>query len=267
MRLSTSPEDAALPIFFNHLLFSAGLSVPDVRLLRHQEKSAPGRSPYELWRDKRDIFEQYQARQRVTNAPKFGDVRHWASFVATPEGQTLFVGIYRVEGRNLLEIDSPWFNAEGIDLAGTCHTYDLVLTEHHMDLIGRLVVDWGSGTRSWVQRSDRQDKAVIEVTSGFCEPDFPGYQEFQAPLSHILSLPAAWAQALRLGRGIYVLTCPRTKEQYVGAAYGTGEALRHRRTSRSWRRAGRASCRAEKWDLTGTSAATQTKGVDQRRNS
>src|SRR5690606_36828391 len=34
------------------------------------------------------------------------------------------------------------------------------------------------------------------------------------------SLPAAWASALGASRGIYLLTCPRTNEQYVGAAFG-----------------------------------------------
>jgi hypothetical protein len=209
-----------LPIGFNLLLSSVGLSLSDVRLLRHQEASRPGTSPYELWRDRRDVFEQYQARQRVTNAHMFGDAKHWASFVVTPEGKTLFVGIYRVDGRRLLEVDSPLFNAVGTDLAGTCHTYELALTEHHSDLIGRLVVDWGPGFRRWVQRPDNQDKPIVEVYREFREPDFPGYQEFLEPLSRIPSLPASWAQALRLARGIYVLTCPKTKEQYVGAAYG-----------------------------------------------
>jgi hypothetical protein len=33
-------------------------------------------------------------------------------------------------------------------------------------------------------------------------------------------LPKSWATALRSSRGVYLLTCPRTKEQYVGSATG-----------------------------------------------
>ena len=36
----------------------------------------------------------------------------------------------------------------------------------------------------------------------------------------IEALPSNWLAALRAARGIYLLTCPRTKEQYVGSAYG-----------------------------------------------
>lgn len=40
-------------------------------------------------------------------------------------------------------------------------------------------------------------------------------------LSEIGSMPSTWAVALSSTRGIYLLTCPRTKEQYVGMASGS----------------------------------------------
>ena len=214
-----------MPLSFNVLLASAGLAAGDVRLLRHQEKSAPGRSPYELWRDRRDVFEQYQARQATENRTRFGTAAHWASFVATPGGETLFAGIYRVRGRALLEEDAPKLHAYGVDAAGACDTYALSPSGHNGDLIGRLVIDWGPGFRSWIQRADNQDKPVLEIRRAFREPDFPGYLSFLAPLSTIPSLPGGWAQALRAARGVYVLTCPKTKEQYVGSAFGEGGFL------------------------------------------
>lgn len=39
-------------------------------------------------------------------------------------------------------------------------------------------------------------------------------------LSRLDKLPLGWVTALKNTRGIYLLTCPRTKEQYVGAAIG-----------------------------------------------
>nr|WP_237229027.1 GIY-YIG nuclease family protein [Rubinisphaera sp. JC750] len=33
-------------------------------------------------------------------------------------------------------------------------------------------------------------------------------------------LPLSWIAALKTSRGIYLLTCPRTREQYVGSATG-----------------------------------------------
>jgi hypothetical protein len=74
--------------------------------------------------------------------------------------------------------------------------------------------------RSWVQRADRRDKPILEVRRELKEPDFPGYAAFIAQLSDLESLPSAWATTLAASRGIYLLTCPRTNEQYVGAAHG-----------------------------------------------
>jgi GIY-YIG catalytic domain len=39
-------------------------------------------------------------------------------------------------------------------------------------------------------------------------------------LSQISSLPRVWVERLKEAKGIYLLTCPRTKEQYVGSACG-----------------------------------------------
>jgi len=33
-------------------------------------------------------------------------------------------------------------------------------------------------------------------------------------------MPATWKEALKTSRGVYLLACPRTREHYVGAAYG-----------------------------------------------
>lgn len=77
-----------------------------------------------------------------------------------------------------------------------------------------------AGARSWVQRPDRQNKLIAELTRGFREDAFPGYTHFVANVSEVPALPATWASALRAARGIYLLSSARTKEQYVGSATG-----------------------------------------------
>ena len=42
------------------------------------------------------------------------------------------------------------------------------------------------------------------------------------PLSRIIKIPLSWVTALQGSRGVYLLTCPKTKEQYVGSATGEG---------------------------------------------
>lgn len=206
---------------FNTILLNAGLSLADVCLLRHQDqRAARGRTPYELWRQDPPAFDLYQSTQSTTRRSNLSRAHHWASFVGTPSGETLFVGLYRVEYCGLLGQDTPMPHCDGIDKAGTCDVYVLTRHDSLTDLIGKLYIDWGPGMRAWVQRADQQNKPITELRTAFREPDFPGFLAFLASLSSLDSLPQSWTTALRSTRGIYLLTCPKNKEQYVGSATG-----------------------------------------------
>ncbi|MES2790608.1 MAG: GIY-YIG nuclease family protein [Planctomycetota bacterium] len=209
-----------MPILFNTLLVDAGFDLENVRLLRHKDQNAAkGRSPYELWRDNRPQFDAYQSSQGLVHASKLV-APYWASFLGTPSDDTLFVGIYHATNCRLLDVDQPQPHRDGIDKAGSCNIYDLTLDLRLSDLIGRLVIDWGPGMRTWIQRSDLQDKTVLELRTKFQEPAFPGFLNFMEPLSKIDALPKSWTAILQSARGVYLLTCPKTKEQYVGSATG-----------------------------------------------
>ena len=210
-----------MPIFFNSLLEQFGILPTTVILLRHQDKSATrGRTPYGLWRDDRTAFELYQRFQTLENRSKFSRAPFWASFVATPDGATMFVGMYAATYEGLLAEDTPMPHREGVDVAGTRDCYRLVLDPRFSDLQGKLFIDWGDGTRAWVQRADNQNKPMQELRPQFREPEFPGFLNFIQPLSRIAGLPATWIAVLKQATGVYLLTCPNTKEQYVGSASG-----------------------------------------------
>lgn len=105
-----------MPIMFNTILLDAGLSLADVCLLRHQDQcSAPSRTPYELWRDDTPAFDCYQSHQRIDGRSKFTRANHGASFVGTPGGETLFVGLYHVKYRGLLDQDTPIPTLDEVD--------------------------------------------------------------------------------------------------------------------------------------------------------
>ncbi len=210
-----------MSINFNGILKEHGLEPKDVRLVRHKDqRSSPGRSPYELWRDEPDAFHDYQSSQRISNRKKFS-APYWAVFVADAFNDTMFVGLFAASYRGLLEQDRPKPHVVGeFDLAGSCDIYNLVLDDRLRDLIGRLIIDWGAGERAWVQYSNRQNKKVLELRSIQSEPPFPGFINFIEPLSRLGKLPRGWIEALRSTHGVYILTCPRTKEQYVGSADG-----------------------------------------------
>jgi hypothetical protein len=211
-----------MPIMFNTLLNDAGLPLSDVCLLRHQDNRADlGRNPYELWRDDRTAFDLYQSHQRIDARQKFTRP-FWASFVGTPDHETLFVGIYAATYRGLLDRDIPQPHRQAVDKVGGCDVYDLSLEAALGDLSGRLYVEWGEGFRAWVQHADKQNKPIRELRTAFKEPDFPGFLNFVKLPSELPKLPAAWIAAFRASKGIYLLTCPKTREQYVGSATGEG---------------------------------------------
>jgi hypothetical protein len=102
------------------------------------------------------------------------------------------------------------------------YQYERVSAFDH--LVGRLRVDWGKGARTWAQRADSHsgNKPIIELLKEFREPEFPGFTCFVGNLGGLPSLPSSWSTALSAARGVYLLTCPRTREQYVGSACGIG---------------------------------------------
>jgi hypothetical protein len=211
-----------MPIMFNTLLTQAGIALDKVILIRHKDNRADkGWSPYDLWRDNRPVFEDYQSHQGKDNRSKFSRAPKWASFVGTPDGKTLFVGMYDAAYRGVLDHDRASPYKDVIDLAGSLDVYDLRVDLSFQEFDGKLFVDWGDGARAWVQRADRQDKQITELRLKFEEDPFPGFLNFIEPLSRIELLPHGWRDALRSSKGIYLLTCPRTNEHYVGSATGS----------------------------------------------
>ena len=209
----------AMSLTFNLALEAYGIEPRKVRLLRHHTRGNNGQTPYTLWRDNRPLFEAYQAAQSTKNRNRLASAI-WASFVVTPDGRTLFAGLYAVQGVD--DVPDDWeypLSARPAD--GDDDLYRLDHIALFSDFDGRLYVDWGPGTRTWVQRADQQDKPIEEFARRFAEPPFPGFSAFNEPLSRITGLPPTWITALGAARGIYLLTCPRTNELYVGSATGT----------------------------------------------
>lgn len=203
---------------FGVLLDLAGIERSAVRLLRHQDSRYPGHpSPYVLWRDYRARFEAYQETQAIGDAPELR-APYWASFVGVPDKETLFVGLYSAELIGPLPIDRLHPVTGGLEAAGSCHLYRLTPRSELADYAGRVWIDWGKGYRAWIQRGDRVPKPIVEMRRTFAEDPFPGFSALTLKLSEIGAMPTSWAAALRATRGIYLLTCPRTREQYIGMA-------------------------------------------------
>ena len=204
---------------FSDLLRKGEIDPSEVRLLRHQDASAdPGRSPFALWRNDPAAFVEYQSRQNARAEKLLRGARFWAAFVVAPSGDTLFADLFEAFPRGLAEVDCPSVHrASEIDRAGEYFRYELRPVERFAMFSGKLVIDWGRGFLAWIQRADQQAKVVLELRRDYQEERFPGFADLLINLSAVPNLPPTWLAVLRASRGVYLLTCPRTKEQYVAS--------------------------------------------------
>ena len=203
-------------IEFNALLRDEDIKPQDVKLVRHQHTRWPLR-PYQVWIAADGRFDLYQNIQR---RPVFKRARTIASFVATPLDETLFIGLYKINGVGTApsELIDP---ISGKDVGGF-NLYDTTLSSKLGDYRGRLTIKWGVGYRSWVQLADKNQKPIVEIRRTVGEPPFPGFLDFRERLSQLTTVPSSWRIALSAVSGIYVLTNPHTGKQYVGSAQGLG---------------------------------------------
>lgn len=204
---------------FNDLLALEGIDTAKVRLVRHQDSRLGRGRMYEAWRNDLDAFERYQSVQSKDRFP-VGDLL--AGFVVTEARKTVFVGIYRVDDVGLC----PQGSTDALlkhDISGHFR-YDLTLVDDLASYRDRVVIDWGPGTRSWVQRAANQAKPVTEIAEQY-EPRFPGFREFVRSVDEVPSLPNGWQQVLRSVKGVYLLVDVDSGRQYVGSAKGADSLL------------------------------------------
>lgn len=204
---------------FNDLLALEGIDKAKVRLVRHQDSRLARGRMYEAWRNDRAAFESYQSVQSKDRFP-VGDLL--AGFVVTEARKTVFVGLYRVDGVGIC----PPGSTDALlkhDISGAFQ-YDLKLVDDLATYQDKVVIDWGLGARSWVQRAANQAKPVTEIAEQY-EPRFPGFREFVRRVDEVPTLPNGWQQVLRSVKGVYLLVDVHSGHQYVGSAKGADSLL------------------------------------------
>jgi hypothetical protein len=203
----------------NHVLIAEGIDPEEVQLVRHQDSRLPNFGLYQTWRTNTALFEEYQ---RIQQTRRFKVGKLIASFVVAPRGQTLFAGLYHVDGVEMAPkgMHDPLVH---VDVSGF-HLYQLSPDARLEDYAGKLVVEWGGAARVWVQRATRNAKAVLEIRTQE-DPPFPGFHRFAWQLDRMDDLPPAWADLLRNVKGVYVLVDMASGKQYVGSAQGEDSLL------------------------------------------
>lgn len=201
---------------FNAVLRHEGIDPKEVRLVRHQDTRPDRVTPYNLWLAGNSHFETYQ---RIQGRQVFSAGNLLASFVSTPMDDTLFVGLYRVDGIGKVSPDivDPGTNATPPE---TALFYDIAPDDRLAPYRGLLTVDWGKGYRAWVQRAELRDMPIREIRTRVREDRFPGFTTFCWDVDRIESIPLAWQEVLKAVKGVYLLVCKECGKQYVGSAKG-----------------------------------------------
>lgn len=190
------------------------------RLVRHQDDRYP---LDELRRD--NYFELYQSYQR---RPVFHGLDAIVSFYGLPGTRAAFYGVFRVRGHRpgragvvteACPLSSEWHrNAQFF--------YELERDPDFDFLRDRLVIDWGAGTRSWVQKVTNKPVLSIEEP-GRKLPLFDDYLGFSLSYAELTDLFAKeeahrdWRASLTAVAGIYVILAESSGALYVGSAYGS----------------------------------------------
>jgi hypothetical protein len=176
---------------FNQLLGAGDIDPKGVRLLRHRDSNATvQRALYDAAVNLDQRFAQYQERQGTPQViEQFRAAKYLAGFVAEPmTGATVMAGVWERLGERGEHRGNPFVPTPPTSRALEFNTHRL---ERFDVYAGRLVIDWGDGTRAWVQRADNQDKPIVELRRTKRDPDFPGFIAFTVSLDAIEGLYAS----------------------------------------------------------------------------
>jgi hypothetical protein len=179
----------------------------DVKVLRHRDFKT------DLWALRREgTFHDYQDGQ---SWDVFGRAKYIISFIAERNRYAKFVGVWQID--NKTQNPAGGFNYSTQELPG------------YGELEGRLIVEWGDGTRSWAQWLHAVgNKTVIELLPPNYVMDFPGFYNFTLGYEQLTTMIAypdsnrEWQRMLSSVSGVYVILHQATGRLYIGSAYGTG---------------------------------------------
>jgi hypothetical protein len=191
------------------------------KLVRHQHSRYP--TDELLRRDWIELYQRYQGK------PVFHNIRQIASFYGMPGTRAGFYGIYTVLGHSPASkspvIDTcPWSKEWRRD---SRFIYRLERDSRFDDLRHRIIIEWGSAPRSWIQKP--ANKEVLEIQApGRRLPPFEDYLEFSLTYHQLRDLfknaeaHRDWQARLSAVGGIYLILDGTSGDMYVGSASGEG---------------------------------------------
>lgn len=214
-------------LFLTDIIEKTGLPKDEVAVIRH---TASDEKANRTWRAGLEFFEEYQ---KIQPKDYFSKKEYIFSFINQQGTTARFIGLYKVESiipvKQAQKMDGyPFYedyNREDLVY------YNLRKMDCLEDLQGRLVIEWGTGTRKIVQHKwdTLSKKAVISIDN---QPDdiFPGYEKVLwsfSEMARYVNNPVKYPEvykALAEVNGVYLVLDPIDNKQYIGSAAG-GEGI------------------------------------------
>lgn len=225
------------PLEFNDLLRKADYDTHAVVLLRHRPWEAALRRVFAWVAGERpDLFDAYQSTHAPHVEGTLKKAQYVASFIGHEPGKALFVGLYHHRGNQPMTHAKYWSKPAHRELkslgmsgfkgerASILH-FDLVATPFCREWKGKLVCEW-SGERSWCRRAERNRFAIhaIHEESALVKA-MPDWQTIVLSWAELKTLPKSWKTAMSQWRGIYFIFDKKSRQGYVGSAYGAQNLL------------------------------------------
>ncbi len=228
------------PITLNCLLEASGISPKDVLVFRHRP-SEPSLNRIFDWiaTERIDLFDCYQSTHGPRTESALEKADYLASFIRHRAGSALFIGLYEVAGRRLLNVDEclarpahrelmslGMSGFKATDNRDSITEFELLRTNWHSDWRERLIISWPPPERSWYRWADRNRFEVEAIAEeSVLTPPVPEWSELVIRWNELGHIPATWRAALSQWRGIYLINDQSDGRFYVGSAYGRENIL------------------------------------------
>jgi len=186
-----------------------------IKLVRHSSDVKPDSfiynkykgSVYKLYRTDYALFKEWQSEQSDS---KMKNVDYLVVFLAEEGCECRFIGVYRNYGPK---------RATGNGFS----EYAIEEVEGFEGLKDKVVIDWGKGTLSWMQKwqSTKNVRRIDQVNTGDDIPYFIRYEDVILSFSQLQKVveDKEWKSKLESLNCVYMILDKETGKQYVGVTY------------------------------------------------
>ena len=218
-------------ISFNDLVTKAGINPNEVNIIRHTPDSPELRRSFPWIASERpDLFYMYQSTHAPQREAMFLNRSYAASFVVNDLNQTIFIGFYKIGNHCPISREAFAKHPLGEELyslgcseisQGSRLQFDLDELDEFKPYKGRIVLDWQSGTRSFIQILGAREYIIESIhPNSILVPNIPEWTDILLSYAELKTLPNGWKERMTQWRGIYLITDKLDGKQYVGSAYG-----------------------------------------------